>query len=88
MATFKNLTLKRLLPVVFGSLGIGKATTTSSRVVDLQSDLTEAQAIAYKSVPLQVDGDFLGNFEEFSFRYKASCLDVVMPIKPPKFQDS
>ena len=87
MATFRTLTLKRLLPVLLGSLGIGKATTTSSRAVDLRSDLTEAQAIAYKSVPLQVDGDFLGNFEEFSFRYKASCLDVVMPIKTPDLQN-
>ena len=34
IVTFKNLTLKRLLPVVLGSLGIGKTTTTSSRVVD------------------------------------------------------
>ena len=81
MATFKNLTLKRLLPVVLGSLGIGKTTTSSSRVVDLRNDVAEAQAIAYKSVPLQVDGDFLGNFAEFSFQYKAACLDVVMPIK-------
>jgi hypothetical protein len=88
MVTFKSLILKRLLPVFLGSLGIGKYTTSSSRIVDLRSDLAEAQAIAYKSVPLQVDGDFLGNFEEFSFRYEASCLDVVMPIKPIDFQNS
>ena len=81
IVTFKNLTLKRLLPVVLGSLGIGKTTTSSSRVVDLRNDVAEAQAIAYKSVPLQVDGDFLGNFAEFSFQYKAACLDVVMPMK-------
>ena len=81
IVTFKNLTLKRLLPVVLGSLGIGRTTTSSSRVVDLRNDVAEAQAIAYKSVPLQVDGDFLGNFAEFSFQYKAACLDVVMPIK-------
>ena len=87
IATFKNLTLKKLLPVVLGSLGIGKTTTTSSRIVDLRGDVTEAQAVAYKSVPLQVDGDFLGNFKEFSFQYKAACLDVVMPIKPSNFKN-
>ena len=88
LATFKSLTLKRLLPVLLGSLGVGKSTTSSSRSVDLRSDLIEAQAVAYKPIPLQVDGDFLGNFEEFSFRYKASCLDVVMPTKLTDFQNS
>ena len=72
---------------MLGSLGIGKTTTTSSRIVDLRGDVTEAQAVAYKSVPLQVDGDFLGNFKEFSFQYKAACLDVVMPIKPSDFKN-
>ena len=88
VATFKNLTLKKLLPVVLGSLGIGKITTSSSRTVDLRTDLIKARASAYKLVPLQVDGDFLGNFEEFSFIYKASCLDVVMPIKANGNHDS
>ena len=88
VVTFKSLTLKKLLPVILGALVMGKTTTSSSRIVDLRSDLTEAQAIAYKAVPLQVDGDFLGNFDEFSFKYKAECLDVVMPIKPNDFQNS
>ena len=88
IATFKNLTLKKLLPVVLGSLGIGNTTTSTSRVVDLRTDLTKAKVSAYELTPLQVDGDFLGNFKDFYFKYEPSCLDVVIPTKPSEHQNS
>lgn len=80
IATFKNLTLQHLLPVFLGSVGIGKITTSNSHIVDLRNNVIEAKINAYEPIPLQVDGDFLGYFKEFSFHYEPSFLDVVMPL--------
>ena len=50
------------------------AGVTANKFLDLRSDLTSATLRARRPVPVQVDGDFIGTFDEIDFRHHPNAL--------------
>ena len=76
--TLRTMSAFRLLRVVGSALTNGKA-LRRSRWVDIRSDIEGLTIRAYGPVPYQVDGDYLGEVEELTFRHEPAVLDLVLP---------
>jgi diacylglycerol kinase family enzyme len=80
--TLRTLGLVRTLHLIGSALGRGRA-LRRSRWVDYRTDLPglsiRAHPPTYGPVPYQVDGDYLGDTRELSFRHEPGVLDLVLP---------
>jgi diacylglycerol kinase family enzyme len=78
------VTFRTLAPVPFGrtvasSLGVGRG-ADSQRAVDVRTDVEAFNVHALHSpLPVQVDGEYLGEVERAEFRYDPDVLRVVFP---------
>jgi diacylglycerol kinase family enzyme len=79
--TLRTMSAPRLLRIIGSALTNGKA-LRRSRFVDLRADLAEVAIRAYGPVPYQVDGDYLGDVEELTFRHAPEVIDLVVPVLP------
>jgi diacylglycerol kinase family enzyme len=76
--TLRTMSAPRLLRVIGSALTNGKA-LRRSRWVDHRTDLDGLTIQAYGPVPYQVDGDYLGDIEELTFRHAPDVIDLVLP---------
>jgi diacylglycerol kinase family enzyme len=76
--TLRTMSAFRLLRIVGSALTNGKA-LRRSRWVDIRSDIEGLTIRAYGPVPYQVDGDYLGEVEELTFRHAPDIIDLVLP---------
>lgn len=76
--TLRTMSAPRLLRIVGSALTNGKA-LRRSRWVDIRSDIDGLTIRAYGPVPYQVDGDYLGEVEELTFRHAPEIIDLVLP---------
>jgi len=80
VVTFRSLSPTRLGPVFANALGFGRGQVADSGFIDHHTDVTQATITAYHPVPWQVDGDYLGQAEEFHLRHEPDVLDLVIPL--------
>ena len=62
------------LPRLVGQALRPPAGLSSSRYVDVRSDLDQAKLLANRPVPVQVDGDFIGTSTEVLFEHRPDAL--------------
>lgn len=72
-ATLRSLRSQHLLRIVMDALR-PPAGVTANKHLDLRHDLTNATLRARRPVPVQVDGDFIGSFDELVFRHHPNAL--------------
>ena len=53
-----------------------------SPLVHHATDVLEARVVGHRRVPVQVDGDFAGLYDELRLRYQPEVLRVVLPVLP------
>ena len=73
VVTLRSLRSSHLLRIVLDALR-PPAGLTANRFLDLRTDLDAATLRARRPVPVQVDGDFIGNFDEITFRHHPNAL--------------
>jgi diacylglycerol kinase family enzyme len=78
MATFRSLQFGPFLGLVASVLRRGSH-FRRHRSVDYRTDLAEATVVGHRSLPYQVDGDYLGQAERLDFRHEPDALTVVVP---------
>ena len=71
--TLRSLRSSHLMRIVIDALR-PPAGVTANKFLDLQSDLTSATLRARRPVPVQVDGDYIGTFNEIDFRHHPNAL--------------
>jgi len=76
--TLRTMAAHRLLRIIGSALTNGKA-LRRSRWVDIRSDIDGLVIRAYGPVPYQVDGDYLGEVEQLTFRHEPDIIDLVLP---------
>ena len=77
--TLRTMRFARTIRVIGSALGNGKV-LRRSRWVDFRTDLEGLTIRGYGPVPYQVDGDYLGEAEQFTFRHEPDVLDLVLPV--------
>ena len=87
VVTFRSLRLPTLLLLLAGALRAGKPATGRSvrpmahrRTVAVLEDVGAAEILAYRPLPYQVDGDYLGEAERFELRSVPGALRLVVPL--------
>ncbi len=73
VVTLRTLRSSHLLRIVVDALR-PPAGLTANRFLDLRTDLDAATLRARRPVPVQVDGDFIGNFDEITFHHHPNAL--------------
>jgi diacylglycerol kinase family enzyme len=76
--TLRTMAFARTLHIIGSVLGTGRA-FRRSRWVDHRTDLAGLTIQSYGPVPYQVDGDYLGEVEQLTFRHEPDVLDLVLP---------
>jgi diacylglycerol kinase family enzyme len=74
----RTMAFARTLRIIGSALGRGRA-LRRSRWVDHRTDQSGLVVRAYGPVPYQVDGDYLGETEQLTFRHQPEVLDLVLP---------
>lgn len=77
----KTMSFFPLMSIIGSALGIGRP-VRRHRKVAYTPDVAEAEVVAIgeRTFAYQVDGDYLGEVSELSFRHEAAVLDLVMPV--------
>jgi len=78
MLTLRSLGLPTLLGVVGSALGVGRPIHTA-RHVDLHTGLDGVRITGHGPVPYQVDGDYLGEATDLTFRHEPDAIRLVVP---------
>jgi len=79
LLTFRTMAFAPFLRVIFAALGVGKP-VRSHRKVDLRVDLGGFVVRSLGGgLPIQVDGDYLGEVDEAVFAHEPDVLRLVMP---------
>jgi len=79
LVSFRTLRFGTILGVVLSALGSGRWARNHPRV-DYHPDVRALVVTAPdKPFPYQVDGDFVGETDQLTFRYEPDALDVFMP---------
>lgn len=73
--TLRSLRSSHLLKIVMDALR-PPAGLTANKHLDLRTDLTDAVLRARRPVPVQVDGDFIGTFDEVTFKHHPGMLHL------------
>ncbi|HMG44490.1 MAG TPA: diacylglycerol kinase family protein [Acidimicrobiales bacterium] len=76
--TLRTMRFARTLRIIGSALGNGKL-LRRSRWVDYRVDVPGLTIRGYGPVPYQVDGDYLGESENFTFRHTPNALALVLP---------
>ncbi|HJL82440.1 MAG TPA: diacylglycerol kinase family protein [Acidimicrobiales bacterium] len=83
MVTMQSLSLASLVPVLTGALGFGRTPVAECRGISHRSNLAEIHVAGYRPVQYQVDGDYLGEATDLTFRHQPAAMDLVVPLEPP-----
>jgi len=75
--TFKTLKVGAVLSALAGALRGGGMTT--SKTVDVQTDLTCLTVTSTRPFPFQLDGDYLGETLELNFEHRPDAVKLVYP---------
>jgi diacylglycerol kinase family enzyme len=78
VVTLRSLKLPTLLGVAAGALGFGKPIERRSRV-DVRGGVREVRITGHGPFPYQVDGDYLGEATELTFRWEPDAVRLVLP---------
>ena len=78
VVTLRSLKLPTLLGVAAGALGFGKPIERRQRV-DLRRDVRELRITGHGPFPYQVDGDYLGEATDLTFRWEPDAVRLVVP---------
>jgi diacylglycerol kinase family enzyme len=86
LVTFRSLDLATLLTLTAAVLRRGGGGPrpdpfAGRRQVRLDRDLDHLEVMAYRPLPYQVDGDYLGDAERFEFRCEPDALRLVVPVR-------
>lgn len=77
--TLRTLDVVPLARILASALGSGRR-LRHDRHVAFEADVVHAEIDGYGPIPLQVDGDYLGDVEHFDVRHEAEVLSLVMPL--------
>ena len=77
--TLRTMRFARTLRIIGSALGNGKL-LRRSRWVDHRVDVPGLTIRGFGPVPYQVDGDYLGEVEQLTFRHDPDALDLVLPV--------
>jgi diacylglycerol kinase family enzyme len=77
--TLRTLAFARTMRIIGSVFGSGR-TLRRSRWVDHRTDLDGLSIRGYGPIPYQVDGEYLGEVEELTFRHEPDVLDLVLPV--------
>jgi diacylglycerol kinase family enzyme len=85
LLTFSRLDLPTILALLAAVLrsGPGRDPFARHRHVRLDRDLDVVTLHAYRPLPYQVDGDYLGEADRFTLRCEPDALRLVVPDGPP-----
>jgi len=79
LATFRTISFIPFLRIIASSLGYGRP-VREHRQLDLRVDLETFTVRAVgAALPVQVDGDYIGAFDQAEFAHEPDVLGVVMP---------
>ena len=78
VVVIRTMQFARVLGLIGSALGRGTHLRTSKHAL-LAHDLDELVISGHGPVPYQVDGDFLGEGEEFRFEHRPEALNLVVP---------
>ena len=78
MLSVRSMAFLDILGLGLSALGSGRH-LRRHRAVDYRTELTELRVTGYGPFPYQVDGDYLGEVDELSFRHVPDALDLVIP---------
>ncbi|HEX4902444.1 MAG TPA: diacylglycerol kinase family protein [Acidimicrobiales bacterium] len=78
VVVIRTMQFARVLGLIGSALGRGTHLRTSKHAL-LAHDLDELVVSGHGPVPYQVDGDFLGEGEEFRFEHRPEALNLVVP---------
>ena len=76
--TLRSLKLPTLLGVAAGALGFGKPIERRQRV-DMRGGVRDVRVTGHGAFPYQVDGDYLGEATELTFRWEPDAVRLVVP---------
>lgn len=74
----RTMDFVKVLALIGSALGSGRLLRSSRHAV-LAHDLDEIDITGYGELPYQVDGDFLGQGEDFRFEHRPDALRLVLP---------
>lgn len=86
LVVLRDLSASTLLGAAAAALR-GGADLGARAWVEQRSGLERLTVTGDGPFPYQVDGDFLGETESLEITYRASCLDVVVPVPAPPAGD-
>jgi diacylglycerol kinase family enzyme len=78
VVTLRSLKLPTLLGVAGSALGFGKPVERHHRV-DVRTNVRELRVTGHGPFPYQVDGDYLGEATELTFRWEEDAVRLVLP---------
>ena len=78
VVVIRTMQFARVLGLIGSALGRGTHLRTSKHAL-LAHDLDELVVSGHGPIPYQVDGDFLGEGEEFRFEHRPEALNLVVP---------
>lgn len=79
VVVMRTMDFAKFLALIGSALASGRH-LRSSRHAFLAHDLAEVEVRGHGPLPYQVDGDFLGNGEQFRFRHHPASLRLVLPV--------
>lgn len=86
ITTIGAMSVRRFVPVIFDALVNRKglrATRTVTKHENVKSaTITRITADPPRSMPYQVDGDYLGEADELEFAHHPEVLNIVLPLVP------
>jgi len=82
VVSFRDLRLRTLATTMAAAVGLSTAAGRSPSVTTVD-DVDAATITASRPVPLQVDGDHVGEATAIEVRHQPDALDLVMPLGSP-----
>jgi diacylglycerol kinase family enzyme len=76
--TLRSLGLPTLLGVATAAMGFGRS-LGAYRLVDCREGLDGLRVVGHQPFPYQVDGDYLGEASELTFRHEPDALRLLIP---------
>lgn len=79
VVTLRTLRFAPTMAVIGSALASGRY-LRNHPLVDYRHDLSELRIVGYGPFPYQIDGDFLGETTELSFRHQPDAMNLVFPV--------
>jgi diacylglycerol kinase family enzyme len=80
LVTFRSLGLWTLVRT--GMVALSRGSVRGQRLVVLATDVDHVRIEGYRSVPFQVDGDFVGETRQIELRHEPEAMRLVVPLPP------